>query len=47
MEEQFLFREMVAYLGATGKNLIQSGMLVEQDLCRSHILDLEMALKAS
>lgn len=45
-EEKFLFNQMVKYLGEAGKTLVQNGMLVEHDLCRSHILDLEMALKA-
>ena len=45
-EEKFLFNEMASHLGDAGKTLVQSGMLVEHDLCRSHILDLEMALKA-
>jgi len=45
-EEDFLFNQMVAYLGEAGKTLVQNGMLVEHDLCRSHILDLERALKA-
>ena len=45
-EEKFLFNEMSAHLGEAGKTLVQGGMLVEHDLCRSHIRDLEMALKA-
>lgn len=45
-EEKFLFTQMSAHLGEAGKTLVQNGMLVEHDLCRSHILDLEMALKA-
>lgn len=43
-EEKFLFNEMEARLGAMGQNLIRHGMLVEHDLCRGHILDLEAAL---
>ena len=45
-EEKFLFNEMSEHLGSAGKNLVQAGMLVEHDLCRGHILDLEMALNA-
>lgn len=43
-EEQFLFNQMTAHLGEAGKNLVHAGMLVEHDLCRRHILDLETAL---
>lgn len=43
-EEQFLFNRMTSHLGEAGKNLVQAGMLVEHDLCRRHILDLETAL---
>lgn len=43
-EEQILFAEMTAHLGQVGTNLIQHGMLVEHDLGRRHILDLETAL---
>jgi len=45
-EENFLFNQMVTHLGEAGKTLVQQGMLVEHDLCRSHIFDLEAALKA-
>jgi len=45
-EEQILFKEMVNHLGTIGVNLIQHGMLVEHDLGRLHIGDLETALKA-
>lgn len=44
-EEQILFREMTAYLGALGVNLIQHGMLVEHDMGRFHISTLETALQ--
>ena len=43
-EEKFLFNEMEARLGAMGQNLIRHGMLVEHELCRGHIHDLENAL---
>lgn len=43
-EEQILFAEMTNRLGSIGTNLIQHGMLVEHDLGRRHILDLETAL---
>lgn len=44
-EEQFLFAEMTQHLGRFGTNLIQHGMLVEHDLGRLHISDLEEAIK--
>ena len=43
-EEQILFREMTAHLGSTANNLIRHGMLVEHDLGRLHIRELEAAL---
>lgn len=43
-EENFLFNEMVANLGPIADKLINHGMLVEHDLCRRHIMDLETAL---
>ncbi len=43
-EEKFLFNEMEARMGAIGQNLIRHGMLVEHEMCRAHILDLENAL---
>lgn len=43
-EEQILFKEMVEHLGKTGANLITHGMLVEHDLGRLFILELEAAL---
>lgn len=45
-EEQFLFKEMLAELGEMGKNLVQHGMLVEHDLARLHVSNLENALNA-
>ena len=45
-EEQILFKEMVNHLGRIGENLIQHGMLVEHDLGRLHIGELETALKS-
>ncbi|MBV4415827.1 hemerythrin domain-containing protein [Clostridium tyrobutyricum] len=44
-EEQILFAEMLKHLGKIGVNLVQHGMLVEHDLGRLHILDLENSLK--
>ncbi|MFV0496837.1 MAG: hemerythrin domain-containing protein [Candidatus Fimivivens sp.] len=44
-EEQILFREMVAKLGPVAVNLIQHGMLVEHDLGRFHLGELERALE--
>lgn len=43
-EEQILFREMSARLGPVANNLIQHGMLVEHDLGRLHMAELEAAL---
>ena len=43
-EEVFLFNKMVEHLGDTGKNIITHGMLVEHDLGRSYIRNLEEAL---
>ena len=43
-EEQILFKEMTTHLGHIGVNLIQNGMLVEHDLGRLHISELEKAI---
>lgn len=43
-EEIFLFNKMVEYLGETGKNVITHGMLVEHDLGRNYMRNLEEAL---
>lgn len=43
-EEQILFRAMTEQLGPVAVNLIQHGMLVEHDLGRLHITQLENAL---
>lgn len=45
-EEQILFKEMVNHLGNIGVNLIQHGMLVEHDLGRLFMSELETALKS-
>lgn len=45
-EEQILFRAMIEDLGPVAVNLIQHGMLVEHDLGRLHITELESALEA-
>lgn len=44
-EEIFLFNKMVEHLGETGKNVITHGMLVEHDLGRNYMRNLEEALK--
>lgn len=44
-EEIFLFNRMVEHLGEAGKNAITHGMLVEHDLGRLYIKNLEEALK--
>jgi len=43
-EEKILFVDMVAHLGQIGRNLVTHGMLVEHDLARLHISELEAAL---
>ena len=43
-EEQIFFREMADKLGDAGYKLVQHGMLVEHDLGRLHIAELEKAL---
>lgn len=43
-EEKLLFNEMEARLGSAGEKLIRNGMLVEHDLGRLHIAELEKAL---
>lgn len=43
-EEKFLFKEMQSHLGAIGNNLVTHGMLVEHDLGRLYISDLDEAL---
>ena len=43
-EEQILFQEMTQRLGQIGVNLIQHGRLVEHDLGRLHMSNLETAL---
>ena len=43
-EEEILFSEMKEHLGQVGVNLIQHGMLVEHDMGRLHISELEAAL---
>ncbi|WFR59569.1 hemerythrin domain-containing protein [Anaerocolumna sp. AGMB13025] len=44
-EEKFLFKEMQSHLGGIGDNLVTHGMLVEHDLGRLYISDLDDALK--
>ncbi len=44
-EEQILFREMTAQLGPLAVNLIQHGMLVEHDMGRLYVSELESALE--
>lgn len=44
-EERFLFPAMTARLGRIGDAMITHGMLVEHDLGRSHVKDLEDALE--
>lgn len=44
-EENVLFRVMLEQLGPTAEKLIQNGMLVEHDLGRFHMTELEKVLK--
>ena len=45
-EEEFLFAEMLKELGRSGENLIRHGMLVEHDLARLYVQNLETAVQA-
>lgn len=45
-EEAFLFQEMVSELGQAGTHLIRNGMLVEHDLGRLYVSDLDAAILA-
>ncbi|MFR0779226.1 MAG: hemerythrin domain-containing protein [Zhenhengia sp.] len=44
-EEKCLFNQMLVHLGALGEKLIKGGMLVEHDLGRLYVKDLEEALE--
>jgi len=45
-EEQFLFKAMVEELGTMGENLVRHGMLVEHDIARLYVSDLDAGLSA-
>lgn len=45
-EEKILFEVMTKHLGKTAVNLVQHGMLVEHDLARLHVMELEKAVDA-
>lgn len=45
-EENFLFNEMVNHAGPAAEKLVTHGMLVEHDLGRLHMAELEKALAA-
>lgn len=45
-EEKILFQAMLDNLGQIAVNLIQHGMLVEHDLARLHVMELEKAIEA-
>ena len=45
-EEKILFKAMLDHLGTIAVNLIQHGMLVEHDLARLHVMELEKAVEA-
>lgn len=45
-EEEFLFKEMLEQLGTVGENLVRHGMLVEHNLGRLYVSDLENSLIA-
>lgn len=42
-EEDILFAEMLIHLGNVGKNLVTHGMMVEHDLARMYVSELEKA----
>lgn len=44
-EEELLFNKMMAELGPVAEKLVKHGMLVEHDLGRLHMMELEAALK--
>lgn len=44
-EEKFLFNQMLEHLGSLGEKLIKVGMLVEHDLGRLYMKELEEALE--
>lgn len=43
-EEDILFREMLDRLGKIAENLVKNGMLVEHDLARLYVMELENAI---
>lgn len=43
-EEDILFKEMLLRLGKIAENLVKNGMLVEHDLARLYVMELEKAL---
>lgn len=45
-EEDILFRAMLDKLGRIAENLVKNGMLVEHDLARLHVKELETALNS-
>lgn len=45
-EEKYLFKAMTDSLGITGENLVRHGMLVEHDLARLYVSELDAALDA-
>lgn len=45
-EEEYLFKVMVSELGAMGDNLVRHGMMVEHDIARLYVSDLEAGLDA-
>ena len=45
-EEKILFQVMTEQLGMVAVNLVQHGMLVEHDLARLHVMELEKAVNA-
>lgn len=45
-EEAYLFKVMTDELGAMGENLVSHGMMVEHDIARLYVSDLDAGLKA-
>ncbi len=45
-EEKILFKYMIDHLGTVAKNLVQQGMMVEHDLARLYVKQLEETLQS-
>ena len=45
-EEKILFKYMIDHLGTVAKNLVQQGMMIEHDLARLYVKQLEETLQS-